>query len=215
MTKIRTINDLQDQLDRDFGWRLKELANLKSLINSSDGVARRTAVRAAVCVAYAHWEGFIKESAENYIRFVANQKLKFEELADCFVAIGAKRHISLLPESRKAVVAIAAVEFFRSKMNERPKLSIGDLIRTESNLSSAVFENILISIGFDTALFSSRYHQIDNELVNRRNKIAHGESLDLDSGACRQLIDEVIFLLRSFKTEIENSATIAAYKLKP
>ncbi len=213
MSKIRTINDLQDQLDHDFGWRVKELANLKTLIRRSDSIARKTAIRATVCVTYAHWEGFIKESAENYIRFVSNQRMKLEELSDCFVVFGAKRHLGNFGDTRKASLAITTVEFFRSRMSDRVKLSLENLVRTESNLSSAVFENILVSIGFDPLIFSSRFNQIDNELLTRRNKIAHGEYLDLEPGACRILVDDVILLLRQFKTQIELAASSEAYRV--
>jgi hypothetical protein len=212
MKKLRTINDLQDRLDHDISWRIKELANLKTLIRSSESIARKTAVRATVCVTYAHWEGFVKEAAESYIRFVANQKMKFEELADCFVVFGAKKHLNELVETRKASTAIAAVEFFRTKMAERASLSLSNVIRTESNLSSTVFENILLSIGMKTSIFSARFNQIDSELLDRRNKIAHGEHLELDELACRQLVDDVIWLIRQFKTQIENAATLESYK---
>lgn len=212
MTKLRTINDLQDRLDHDLGWRVKELANLKNLIRSSESIARKTAVRATVCVTYAHWEGFVKEAAESYIRFVANQKMKLEELSDCFVVFGAKKHLNELAESRKASIAIAAVEFFRTKMAEKANLSLSNLIRTESNLSSTVFENILLSIGVETSIFSARFKQIDSELLDRRNKIAHGEHLELDEDACCQLVDDVIWIIRQFKTQIENAATLESYK---
>jgi MAE_28990/MAE_18760-like HEPN len=212
VTKLRTINDLQDRLDHDISWRIKELANLKTLIRGSESIARKTAVRATVCVTYAHWEGFVKEAAESYIRFVANQKMKFEELSDCFVVFGAKKHLHELVESRKASITIAAVEFFRTKMAERANLSLSNLIRTESNLSSTVFENILLSIGVETSIFSARFNQIDSELLDRRNKIAHGEHLELDEVACRQLVDDVIWLIRQFKTQIENAATLESYK---
>jgi hypothetical protein len=213
VTKIRTINDLQDRLDHDFGWRLKELANLKALVSKSEGAARKTAVRAAVCVTYAHWEGFIKESSENYVRFVSNQRLRLEELADCFVVFAAKRHLNSITATGKAALAIATVEFFRNRMVDRANLSIANLIRTESNLSSTVLENILVAIGFEPAMFSARFNQIDIELVERRNRIAHGEYLDLEADSCRQLTDDVISMLRLFKSQIENAASLASYRV--
>ena len=212
MSKLRTVNDLQDRLDQDISWRVKELANLKSLIRSSDSIARKTAVRATVCVTYAHWEGFVKAAAESYIRFVANQRMTYGELSDCFVVFGAKKHLHDLSETGKASIAIAAVEFFRTKMTLRASLSMSNLFRTESNLSSTVFENILISIGIEPSFFSARFNQIDSALLDRRNKIAHGEQLEFDDQSCRQLVDDVISLIRQFKTQIENAATLESYK---
>ena len=154
MSKLRTLNNLQDRLDHDIGWRIKELANLKLLVRGSDSLAKSTAIRAAICIAYAHWEGFIKESAENYVRFVANQRMRFEELSSCFVVFGAKKHLNELVDSRDAKVARSAVDFFRTKMADRADLSLSNLIRTDSNLSSKVFANILVSIGIEAVSYT-------------------------------------------------------------
>lgn len=48
MSKIRTINQLQETLDKEFSWRLKEIASLKSVVRASDNLSRQTAVRAAI-----------------------------------------------------------------------------------------------------------------------------------------------------------------------
>lgn len=213
MSKIRTINQLQETLDKEFSWRLKEIASLKSVVRASDNLSRQTAVRAAIPLLYGHWEGFIKNASTYYLEFVNGQSLKYKELQSCFVVFGVKRKINDLVSSKSSTVSISTLEFLRDELNERANLKIESAIRTEFNLSSKVFDNIAKSIGLNTSIYESRYNLIDESLLSRRNHIAHGEYLDVDADGFRSLADEILLLLRSYKTDIENAVTLEAYKI--
>ena len=90
MSKIRTIDQLQNMLDADFSWRLKEIANLKIVVRTSLNISKKTAVRAAIPLLYGHWEGFIKNSSTFYLKYVDGQALTYRELKSCFVVFGVK-----------------------------------------------------------------------------------------------------------------------------
>lgn len=213
MSKIKTISQLQEVLDKEFSWRLKEIASLKIVVKTSDNLSKKTAVRAAIPLLYGHWEGFIKNASTYYLEFVNGQSLKYKDLQTCFVVFGVKRKINDLIGSKNSTVSISTLEFLRDEMNQRANLKIESAIRTEFNLSSKVFENIARSIGLSTSAYEPRYNLIDESLLNRRNHIAHGEYLDVDSEGFRGLADEILFLLRSYKTDIENAVTLEAYKI--
>ncbi len=85
--KIRTVEELQERIDEDFAWRRKELTYLENNIKSSKPHNIKTDLRAGIVLLYAHWEGFIKSAAENYLTFVASKKLNYDELSHCFVAL--------------------------------------------------------------------------------------------------------------------------------
>ncbi len=210
--KIRTLSQLQDALDRDISWRLKEIADLKLSVRSANSLSQSTLIRAGVPLLYAHWEGFVKNSTKSYILFVEGQRLKYEELASSFVVFGAKKHIRSLTESSRTSVNIAAVEFFLVKMSERANFSSDLLVNTKANLNSEVFENIILSVGIDPQPYQAKYNLIDASLLNHRNKIAHGENLELDPESYRKLADEVIILIRGLKTDIENAACTGVYR---
>lgn len=213
MSKIRTIDQLQNTLDSEFSWRLKEIANLKIVVRTSENLNKKTAVRAAIPLLYGHWEGFVKNASTYYLEFVNGQSLTYRELKSCFVVFGVKRKINDLVSSKNSNVSISTLEFLRDELDERAKLKIESAIRTEFNLSSKVFANIANSIGINTQAYESRYHLIDESLLNRRNHIAHGEYLDVDSEGFRELADEILFLLRSYKTDIENAVSVEDYKI--
>ena len=212
MKKIRTISMLQDFLDAEFSWRIKEIADIKFALRESDETRQKTLTRSAVPLLYAHWEGFIKGSSLHYINFVNNQRLRYEQLTSCFIVFGLKKKLNQLPQSKKSRLNIATVDFLLNELSNQAKLQIDDAIDTESNLSSGVFENIALSIGIDPTPYQTRYNFIDESLLRRRNQIAHGQYLDLEPTDCRTLADDVVNLLRHYKTDVENAATVAAYK---
>lgn len=211
--KIRSLSILQEVLDSGFAWRIKEISNLKiSVASKSLSLAQSTLIRAGIPLLYAHWEGFVKQSSQDYLEYVSSQRLKYGELSSCFVVFGAKKHLTSVVESRRAYINIAAVDFFRNCAEERADLTLSNAINTKSNLKSEVFIDIATSLGISFSPYSAYSNFIDESLLARRNAIAHGEYLDVDGDAFRKLADEVIHLLRMYKTDIQNLASTGAFR---
>lgn len=212
MRPLRTHSQLQDFLDTELGWRMKEIANMKTAVRESAFIAESTMIRAAVPLLYAHWEGFVKNAATGYLNYVNNQGLSYAELRSCFVVFGLKKALIELNDSRKSAASIAAIDFVRDQLGERARLKIDTAINTASNLSSSVLQNILLSVGIDPSGYETRYKLIDESLLKRRNNIAHGEYVDIKREDWAALADEVLVLLRQLKTDIENATTLATFK---
>jgi hypothetical protein len=85
-------------------------------------------------------------------------------------------------------------------------------IDTESNLTSKVFANIAASLDIDTSWYETKFNLIDESLVRRRNKVAHGDYLDLEPDDFLSLADEILGMMRCYKTDLENAASTAAYR---
>lgn len=212
MAKIRSQEHLQDALDQDLGWRIKEILTLKTSIGSARSIPQATLVRASVTLLYAHWEGFIKLASTSYAEYVSTRGLKFNELQPCFAVLGLKSKLSLLAVSQKPNISLETLDFILTSMHKNASFSIDNAINTESNLSSIVFKNITTAIGLSDSSYSSYYNLIDESLLGRRNKIAHGEYLDINAKEWRDLADTIVGLMRNYKTDIQNAATLAAYK---
>lgn len=210
--KIRTLAQLQDSLDSELGWRIKEISDIKTTINASNGIHQKTLMRAGVPLLYAHWEGFVKSASDSYINFVAYQRLNLGELSNNFVALSAKKVIHGISGSDNAELANKAIDFLWSKLDSRAPLPKQSVVSTKSNLSSNVFKNISNIIGVDWRRYSTRFNFIDSSLVERRNSIAHGEFLELSHGSYRELSDDVVELLRWVKTDIENEASTGSFR---
>ena len=211
MSKIKTLTQLQDALDSEMGWRVKEIADFKN-VSKSNGATRNTFIRAGVALVYAHWEGFIKRSSESYLNYVENQGLIYRELKTCFAVFGLKGKLWTLVEGRKANPNIDALDFVFLEMDRPAKMAMSSAINTEANLKSPVFSNIAASLAIDTSKYETRFNLIDESLVKRRNIIAHGEYLDLALDDFLVLADDVIQLMRDYKTDVENAASLKHYK---
>ncbi|MET3230843.1 UNVERIFIED_ORG: hypothetical protein ABIC54_003039 [Burkholderia sp. 1263] len=211
MSKIRSLALLQSFLDDEFAWRIKEISDLKFAVQSNKGLREATVVRAGIPLLYAHWEGFVKAASIAYLEYVNSQGKKYADLDDCFVVFGLKKHLHTLVTTGRTHANLEALRFVRSSMQDRAQLQFGGAVDTESNLSSAVFENIAFSIGIDTTKYQAKFNLIDESLLRRRNKIAHGEFIDMTAKAWRELADEVLEILRAFKTDIENAASLSSF----
>ena len=211
MAKIRTLVELQAALDEEMSWRVKEIMTFR-VGSKKNGVERRYYIRAGVTLMYAHWEGFIKKSSETYLCYVNDQNLTYRNLKSCFAIFGLKGKLNSLNESRKSKSNIVAFDFIVGNLDKVANLSLSAAIDTESNLTSKVFTNIATSIDIDTLEYQTKFNLIDESLVNRRNKIAHGEYLDLDGKEFGELSDEILNLMRNYKRDLENAASLATYR---
>lgn len=211
MADIRTLDHFQDALDKEMSWRLKEI-KVFSVASKSNGTEHRHFIRAGVALLYAHWEGFVKAASELYLEYVASRGLKYNELQSCFSVFGLKSKLQTLTASRQAFANIDAFDFILSELDKTARLQLNSAINTESNLTSKVFVNIANSLNISTTSYSSRFNLIDESLVRRRNKIAHGEFIDIGSKEFGELLDDILLLMREYKIDLQNAASTAAYK---
>ncbi|MEW1780924.1 MAE_28990/MAE_18760 family HEPN-like nuclease [Arthrobacter sp. NPDC080086] len=211
MADIHTLTQLQDTLDGEMGWRVKEIGAFR-IASKVNGPERKFFIRAGVTLVYAHWEGFIKTSSEHYLNFIKNQNHTYRELKSCFAVFVLKSKLQMLSSSRKSASNIEAFDFIFSEMEQPARMHMSSAIDTESNLTSKVFANIATSLDISVSGYETKFNLIDESLVSRRNKVAHGEYLDLGGREFGDLVDEVLQLMRGYKTDLQNAASMKSYK---
>ena len=212
MKKVRTLHELQEKLDREMSWRAKEIRVFKDAADKYEA-KEKVYVRAGIAILYAHWEGFIKEASKIYLSHVKSKDLRYRELKPCFVAFGLKAEIKSLVDSKKSPPDIETMEFIMSELDKPAQFSIESAFDTKSNMKSEVFANIELSLAIDTSPYVTKFSLIDS-LVKRRNEIAHGQNERpvIDSYGFEELIDDIDKLMRRYKTDIENAASMEGYK---
>jgi MAE_28990/MAE_18760-like HEPN len=215
--KIRTLEQLNQCLTDDLIWRRKEMSDLKSLVeNKSFHYSQHIAVlRSGVTLLYAHWEGYIKNAATNYLEFVARQRLTYDELAINFVAIAMKFKLKEASETNKATVFTEVANFMLTQTSQKTALPYENVVSTASNLSSIILREIVCLLGLDYSFYKKKEVIIDEQLLKRRNGIAHGEYLLLDRDEYQQLHDEILAMMENFTTQIENNAAQKLYLRNP
>lgn len=212
--KIKSASQLLDHLDTDMAWRLKEVSELRSAVSSARGKNVDVHVRAGIAMLYAHWEGFVKGAANAYIAYLSHRGDRNRDLQDCFVALGMKSLIGQMAASGRASTSVAAVAFFRNEQDQRIKLA-NATVSSDSNLNSAVFKNIAEWVGIGWEQYSTRFQLVDETLLATRNGIAHGEYLQIDAARFHSVVDEILEMLRWFKTDIENAVSRQSFLRTP
>lgn len=210
MRDIRTLGQLQDVLDQEMGWRVKEIGAFRIASKANDP-NRKFFIRAGLALVYAHWEGFIKSASECYLSFIHSRGHTYRELKSCFAIFGLKRKLETLSISKQAKSNIEAFDFILNEIEKPARMRMSSAINTESNLTSKVFSNIANSLDINIENYVTKFNLIDESLVSRRNKIAHGEYLDLRGNEFDELADEILQLMRGYKIDLQNAASMKSY----
>ena len=217
MSKIRTIEQLQQLLDEELAWRKKEkeLAVIKSLVTARSASAEKVNchIRSGVALIYAHWEGFIKAAGNGYLAYIVSQRLTYLELANNFIAFAAKRLLNEARESNKVTVYAKVTEFFVSGLTDRCTRPME--IETNSNLSSEVLREIISILGLDYGEYATKAKLIDETLLKNRNNIAHGKYLLIDIEEFIDLHRTIVSLMDLFSNQISNAVSTKAYRQTP
>ncbi|MNT40152.1 hypothetical protein D3C72_1764470 [compost metagenome] len=190
---------------------MKEIGAFR-IASKSGSPERKFFIRAGIALVYAHWEGFIKASSEHYLNFVHFRGHTYRELKSCFAVFGLKSKLQMLSKSRQSGPNIEAFDFIISEMGQPAYMQMASAIDTESNLTSKVFTNIATSLDLDVEKYTTKFNLIDESLVKRRNQVAHGEHMDLGGREFGELVDEILQLMRDYKTDLLNAASMEAYK---
>lgn len=162
-----------DEIQHDLDWRESELAVLKILLSNRDLSEREKLVlfRAAWALLYAHYEGFCKFALTVFYDAVKLTGKVHGQLPKKMQVFSLEKSIKLIRNlpSEDFIESINSFEIdFMEKLPEFPEVD------TQSNLWPRVLQDLL-----DCA--SVKVNSLDNHnvairtLVNRRNKIAHGE----------------------------------------
>lgn len=169
--------------------------------------------RSAIVIAYAHWEGFVKETAAAYVEYVACKSLRFDQLSPNFKAIACREILSDASRSTKQMsLHLKVVDYFTDspKIIDTSCLS-PSIIDTQSNLNAEVFENICIAVGLDYNQRWSTYRPFIDDLVKQRHTIAHGTTVVPQKDYAVEVVDFVEKAIDWFRTDIENCAVQSAF----
>lgn len=169
----------QQQIEQDLAWREAEMASLKMLLASAPTGSdrQRALLRACSAMLYAHYEGFCKFCWTLILDTIAAEAHVRKDLVEAL----AKRSMITVFRTFRADTSDAAIWQFASCDFQHQLGQIAvfpDEIDTESNLWPSVSQKINDSIGLQYPLLNTHEAEL-RQLVGRRNKIAHGEKLEI------------------------------------
>lgn len=213
MSKRFSREALIDITDADLAWRRQELSALRTGVRKSTGPAIDTATRAAVALAYAHWEGYVVRASRALLDYVTGLRLSYEDLADSYVAMCMSGRFTQAEQSTRRIGRHIDVVRTLRKPASRAMFPDGDaLIQAEGNLKADKFRDLVVRLGLDESPFELHYRWLDSELLRRRNQIAHGQAGYADVDFAVDALTIVAALLDQFRTAVQNAVVLEVYK---
>ena len=204
---IKTVLELQEKLDEELAWRKRELTHFDYLLLTvNDEHKVSTLLRSGYSTLYSHWEGFVKRSGSFFLNFITNQDISLDKISYCLITALIHKRLQPIIRTNKpsAINKITDIYFNLQHLNTTELQCIE--LQTESNLKSTPFKEIVWTLGFDYTPFEIDEQFIDTTLVDKRNKIAHGERLTISQQDFEQAKSKVIAMLEIFKDKIIESA---------
>lgn len=210
--KIRTPEELFDRISDDLVWRRRELLLYNSELKKGSAEVSRALLRGSVALLYAHWEGFIKNACHYYLCYLSACSISFSQLIPELAALALRARISEAILAKKIAMRAELVRDIRDRAQERAKIpNTRDAVKTESNLSYTVLVEILTSVGCDADRYAMYEDLIDDQLVNSRNKIAHGENANIAWPEWEDLSSQIFWMMDDIATQLVNAAVERSY----
>ena len=190
-----TKDELRELLEDELLWRFEEINFFKKqLINLEEENEQRKYRKSRVLILYSHLEGFIKSALINYAQYLNGLGRKREEFDFTLIATSMNREFKAyenknsksslfnnkkIPSDDSIHGLYRRVNLLESSSNllSQPLIIEDTAVDTESNLWYVVLQKNLYRLGLPTDMFEEYRSDIDN-LVNRRNTIAHGSRTD-------------------------------------
>ena len=209
---VRTSEELANRLDSDIAWRKRELFNIGALLASVREHQQRVLLRSAICILYAHWEGFMKNTALSYLEYVSTRRLRYQGLTLNFWALSLRNSFVSAGQTRRTSIHLSALESILSYGGSKFTKLTPDAIDTLSNLNSTVLSDMLSAVGVDAEPYLQYRVLLDERLLNNRNSIAHGSELLIDTQDYVELHGVVVSLMDRFKDDIQNAVAMRSYR---
>lgn len=169
----------EQEIERDLAWRESEMGTLKLILASASGGSdrQRALLRACSAMLYAHYEGFSKFCWTLMLSTIAAHAHLRRELAEPL----AKRAMASVFKKLRGDTSTASLWDFGSKGFQVELSQVAefrDEIDTRSNLWPDLSREINQSVGLECPLLCLHSTEL-GQLVSRRNRIAHGEKLEI------------------------------------
>jgi len=200
------------EIEKDLGWRETELAILRRHLQQASvgSVQEKALLRANLAMVYAHYEGFCKFSLGVYVDALNRRKLKVKNLKWPIAAHSLTGFITALKREERP-------DKFMSKLFSEFDAQLEQFaecknIAESSNLWPDQLISWLQRLGLPTANVMMQENFL-KELVNTRNKVAHGESMHIqDMATFVKYADAANLAMHEVAVEVAEALEKATYQ---
>lgn len=169
-------------------WRVRELSDFRALTAMHGASSYNSAIaRAAVVIAYSHWEGYWSDCIEAYLAFrILEGRRPFLVNKDLMLGVLDAEFSSLRDRNFSDVSKRQFLRSVFAAMKADFTAVRPSAFKPRSNMN---FERLLYcaeTLRLDPAPFQRHRNQIDKEIVGWRHSIAHGDNPSIDMTAVAQ-----------------------------
>lgn len=221
---MQTPEALDKKLQRELGWRKKELFVMAEQIRDAEQEVLNTAIRAGIVLLYAHWEGFVKKAARAYLEFVSKNiykhRLRYLDLSQGLLAFILQHHLleKWQQTEKNWGIPVYMTDFFLTRLSEPaqlPDVKNAAMLNTWK-LEWDNFYEIMVMLGLDFSSYQSRTTKnlLNRRLFQNRCVVAHGDRHfpdGLDKSRYLDVQSEVIALMEAVHQQIYQAAVQKAY----
>ncbi len=203
--KIRSSAELNDFLNEELAWRKKELTTNLFMVNRCRVHEEQPLIRGSICILYAHWEGFIKNSSKAYLNHVSTLGMRYCDLSPTLVTLCLRSKFRDASVTNKTSIHLEITDFILSDRLVKAKIPWASAIVTESNLNYELLFEILLLVGIDPLLYATKQNFVDEKLLRYRNGIAHGDRVEVLRSDFQDIYKEIFDLIQRFRDDLEAS----------
>ncbi|WP_047380430.1 MAE_28990/MAE_18760 family HEPN-like nuclease [Cetobacterium sp. ZWU0022] len=203
---IKNPIELVDYIDHSYLLRKKEITDFLILVNKTETELKETLEKSFVLLLYSHWEGYIKEVSNLYIRYITLQKKTIQELTDNFYDIYLKEllksyqkntNLEIESDLRKRILKLEQKFNIDFTSDYYEKFILG----VESNLKFEKYLNICKLTNYEFNDEMGLFERVLFKVIHNRNSIAHTGSKATDNSyvSYEDLENMMYFLLEEMK----------------
>lgn len=209
--KVRSIDELEQTIAKDFAWRRKELTNIRNLCLSSKKQMKSTLLKTGIALLYSHWEGFVKKSSIAFCEYINGKGIAYNDLTYNFHVCAILECFQGQYPHKNFKSVLILVDGSSIPLNKKCKIDTEKYIDTKSNLNSEVLKEITMKVGIDYSLYELKENLIDERFLGFRNAVSHGEYREIDETDFIEIFHEITNLIETYKNQILNSAIQKSY----
>ena len=210
--KLLTPGQFTDAISKDLAHRKRDLTNLNTVVAGCREHQLSVMSSSAVCMLYAHWEGFVKYGGTCFANFVFYQGIAPEHLSNGVIASAVRDKFTELRATKKVSLCREFVASIRHPNTGIASLNWKQAVETYNNLKLDVLMEVLALLGCDPAFYLTKKGIIDDRLVRYRNSIAHTGYSDFDPSDFGVMYNDTIGLLDRFRDDLEDAVTNKTYR---
>ena len=166
-----------EEIEASREWRIHELENLKRMaleqFVQKDEILAKQFYRMCIAYIYAHWEGYIVETFKLLIEYLNDLSLKKHKVIPELQTFAVLKNLRPLAGKQSFEQCKEFVSEFRNDYKRSLRIDYKNF-STNSNLNYNQLTTIFSWFGLDIGV--EQYKSNINQLVNQRNRIAHGEN---------------------------------------